>query len=77
MNGFPVGDFVREYAKAYLEADVETIRKLQELLLRHEICIDDSPNWDEPESHIGAPIKPRPHLSPGAIALPEPDDSHL
>ena len=33
LHGFPVGDYVRAYAKAYLEADVETIRKLQGLLL--------------------------------------------
>jgi hypothetical protein len=32
LGGFPVGDFVRAYAKAYFEAEVKTIRKLRELL---------------------------------------------
>jgi hypothetical protein len=71
LHGFPVEDFVRAYAKAYLEADVETIRKLQELLLGDisERSEPDAP----PDAPIGAPIKPRPHLNSGAIALPEPD----
>jgi hypothetical protein len=78
LNGFPVDDFVREYAKAYFEADIETIRKLQELLLRQEISIDDlshSPDSEAPDALKGAPLKPRPHLNSGAIALPEPDKS--
>jgi hypothetical protein len=71
LHGFPVEDFVRAYFKAYLEADVETIRKLQELLLGDvsEHSEPDAP----PDTPIGAPIKPRPHLNSGAIALPEPD----
>ena len=73
LNGFPVDDFVREYAKAYFEADIETIRKLQELLLRQEISIDDFPDSGAPDALKGAPLKPRPHLNSGAVALPEPD----
>jgi hypothetical protein len=75
LGGFPVGDFVRAYAKAYLEADVETIKKLRELL-------GVSSEYIEPEDHsgpdapIGAPLKPRPHLNSGAINLPKPDDSN-
>jgi hypothetical protein len=71
LCGFPVEDFVRAYFKAYLEADVVTIRKLQELLLGDisERSEPDAP----PDAPIGAPIKPRPHLNLGAIALPEPD----
>ena len=65
-------DFVREYAKAYFEADIETIRKLQELLLRQEISIDDSADSGAPGTLTGAPIKPSPHLNSGAAALPEP-----
>ena len=42
LNGFPVADFVREYARAYFDGDRETIRKLHELLLRREISIDNS-----------------------------------
>jgi hypothetical protein len=75
LHGFPVEDFVRAYLKAYLEADVETIRRLQKLLL------GDIPERSEPDSHpdshpdapVGAPIMPRPNLNSGAIALPEPD----
>jgi len=33
---------------------------------------DDSSNSDEPTAPARAPIKPRPHSSSGAIALPEP-----
>jgi hypothetical protein len=73
LHGFPVEEFVRAYSKAYLEADVETIRKLQELLLGNisERSERDAP----PGAPIGAHIKPRPHLNPGAIALPEPEKS--
>jgi len=72
LNGFPVDDFVREYAKAYLEADRETIRKLQELLLREEIFSDDSPDSGASDAQTGAPKKPRPGSNSGAVALPEP-----
>jgi hypothetical protein len=78
LNGLPLDDFVREYAKAYFEADIDTIRKLQQLLLRQEISIDDlshSPDSEAPDALKGAPLKPRPHLNSGAIALPEPDKS--
>jgi hypothetical protein len=74
LHGFPVEDFVRAYFKAYLEADVETIRKLQELL------IGDIPERSEPDAPpdapISAPIRPRPDLNSGAVALPEPDESN-
>ena len=75
LNGFPVEVFVREYAKAYFEGDIETIRKLQELLLRQEISIDDFPDSESPDALAGAPLKPRPHLNSGAVASPEPDKS--
>jgi len=32
LGSFPVSDFVRAYAKAYFEADVETITSLRKLL---------------------------------------------
>jgi hypothetical protein len=73
LNGFPVDDFVREYARAYFDGDRETIRNLQELLLRQELSIDDSPDSGAPDALKGAPLKPRPHLNSGAVALPEPD----
>jgi hypothetical protein len=75
LKGFPVDDFVREYARAYFDGDRETIRKLHELLLRREISIDDSPDSGTLDALKGAPLKPRPHLNSGAIALPIPDKS--
>ena len=54
LGAYPVDDFVRAYLKAYLEADVETIRKLQELLLGDLSDSPDSSGHSEPDSHIGA-----------------------
>jgi hypothetical protein len=73
LHGFPVDDFVRAYAKAYLEADVESIRNLQELLLGKELPLDDAQDSGEPGPFVGAPIKPRPNMDSGAVALPEPE----
>ena len=74
----PVGDFVRAYAKAYLEADVETIKKLQELLRNDkELLLGNASGSSEPDALVGTPVKPRPYLNSGAIALPEPDNSDL
>jgi len=70
LHGFPVEDFVQAYFKAYLDADVETIRKLQGLLLG-DISERSEPDMP-PDAPVGAPIKPRPSLNSGAIALPEP-----
>jgi len=71
LGGYPVDDFVRTYFKAYLEADVETIRKMQELLLGD---ISEPLEPDAlPDAPIGAPIKPRPNMNSGAIALPKPE----
>jgi hypothetical protein len=76
LRGFPVDDFVREFAKAYLEGDMETIRKLQGLLTG--TSPEESPSGGSgghaaPDAPIGAPRKPWPHLNSGAVALPEPD----
>jgi hypothetical protein len=75
LRGFPVGKYVRAYAKAYLEADVETIIKLQELLIGDASEHNDPGEPNGPDAPIGAPIKPRPHLNSGAVALPEPDST--
>jgi hypothetical protein len=75
LRGFPVRDYVRAYAKAYLEGDLETIRKLEGLLLgdtSERSGTDTSPDMP-PDAPIGAPKKPRPHLNSGAVALPEPN----
>jgi hypothetical protein len=67
LHGFPVEDFVRAYFKAYLEADVETLKKLWKLL---GADYPDAP----PDAPRGAHLKPRPNINSGAIALPMPDD---
>jgi hypothetical protein len=38
-----------------------------------EMLSDQSSNDDEPTDLVHAPVKPRPHLNPGASALPELD----
>jgi hypothetical protein len=70
LKGFPVDEFVRAYAKAYLEADLETIYKLQELILGPKVEGEDDPDFNGPDSSITAPKKPRPHfeLRCGCIA---------
>jgi hypothetical protein len=76
LRGFPVGDYVRAYALAYLEGDLETIRKLEGLLLGEpsERSGPDAPPGMSPDAPLGSPKKPRPHLNSGAVALPEPHD---
>ncbi|MGA2351714.1 MAG: hypothetical protein ABSF70_14870 [Terracidiphilus sp.] len=74
LRGFPVDDYVRAYAKAYLEADLETIRKLEELLTGDATKRSEPGDLSGPDAPIGAPIRPRPNLNSGAIALPVPDD---
>ncbi|MGA9671193.1 MAG: hypothetical protein WBQ94_18430 [Terracidiphilus sp.] len=78
LRGFPVEDFVREYAKAYFEADMETIAKLQGLLTGTSPetgPIQGSSSPGAPDAPVGKPVKPRPHINSGAMALPEPDES--
>jgi hypothetical protein len=77
LRGFPVGDYVRAYAMAYLEGDLHTIRKLEGLLLgdASERSEPEAPPDIPPDAPIGAPKKPRPHFNSGAVALPEPDES--
>lgn len=74
LGAYPADDFVRAYLKAYLEADLETIKKLQELLLGDLADAPDSTGPSEPDAVVGAPIKPRPHLNSGAVALPGPEE---
>lgn len=78
LRGFPVEEFVREYAKAYFEADIETINKFQALLTgvsSEARAGEGSPGPAAPDAPVGAPVKPRPHLNPDAVALPEPDEA--
>lgn len=74
LKGFPVDEFVRAYAKAYLEADLETIQKLQEIILGPDAQHRDDTDSNGPDSLLNAPKKPGPHLNSGAVALPEPKD---
>jgi hypothetical protein len=80
LHGFPVEGFVREFAKAYFEGDMETIRKLQGLLtgLSSETGTGEGPAGpaapDALDAPVGAPRKPRPHVNSGAVALPEPNE---
>src|SRR5579863_5699221 len=56
LRGFPVEDFVREYAKAYFEGDMETIRKLQGLLTgaSSEADANEGPSWPgDPDAPVG------------------------
>lgn len=78
LRGFPVEDFIREYAKAYFEADIETIMKLQGMLTgaSSESGAKEGPSGPgAPDAPVGEPVKPRPHLNSGAMALPEPDET--
>ena len=70
LGGYPVDDFVRAYAKAYFEADVESLRKLWKLLGED---YPDSADPRDSDAEVRAPIKPSPHLDSGAIALPAPE----
>lgn len=76
LGSYSVDDFVRAYALAYFEEDVETIKKLRELLGVSSEYIEPE-DRHEPDAMIGAPIQPRPHLNSGAIALPEPEEHDL
>ena len=77
LHGFPVGDYVRAFALAYLEGDLETIRKLEGLLVGDgsELSEPEAPPDISPDAPKGAPRQPRPHLNSGADVLPQPDDS--
>ena len=77
LRGFPVEEFVREFAKAYIEVDMDTIVKLQGLLTG--TSPEASPSGGSsgpaaPNAPVGARIKPRPGLNSGAVALPVPDE---
>lgn len=74
LGRYSVDDFVRAYAKAYLEADTETIRKLQEFLLRVTSENSGPEDLSGPDVFIAAPIQPRPHLNFGTVAVPEPKE---
>lgn len=47
---------------------------LRDLLVVHGFLHGDSSEDDEGDVLVGAPIRPRPHLNSGAVALELPDD---
>ncbi len=47
--------------------------ELEDLRNELEFLQDDSSEPGEPDALVGAPVKPAPRLSSGAIALPEPE----
>jgi hypothetical protein len=78
LRGFPVEEFVREFAKAYFEGDMEMILKLQGMLTgtSPETGPGEGPSGPAaPDAPVGASRKPRPHLNSGAVALPQPNES--
>ncbi len=74
LGRYPVDDFVRAYALAYLEADRETIKKLQEFLITVTAENSEPEDLSSPDALVGAPILPHPNLNSGAIAIPEPSN---
>jgi hypothetical protein len=54
------------------ELSEDELRELIELEMRD----DDSPDGDEPDGFVTAPLRPQPHSDAGAITLPEPDDQY-
>jgi hypothetical protein len=60
-------------------ADAERRAKLSPKYLAARAGSDPPPILGEPDSLVPAPLKPKPHLRSGAIALrePEPEDAFL
>jgi hypothetical protein len=71
LRGFPVEDFVRAYAKAYFEADVDSLKRLR-ALLGEEYKETGHPDAASPDAPVRSPLQPRPNLNSGAVALPMP-----
>jgi hypothetical protein len=55
-----------EWLRAYVE--------LADLQSELEFMRDNPAALDDPDALVYSPLKPRPHHSSGAIALPEPDE---
>jgi Arc/MetJ-type ribon-helix-helix transcriptional regulator len=60
-----------EKRKSLSEHIRSAVRKMME---RRGFLRDDSPEDDDGDVLVGAPIRPRPHLNSGAVALELPDD---
>jgi hypothetical protein len=50
--------------------------ELKQLEKELKTLLGDDSDPAEPDALVGAPLKPRPHLRSGAIALVEPDDPY-
>jgi hypothetical protein len=70
-------DLVREKEMERVEreerADAERRAKLSAKHLAPRAGSNPPPSLGEPDTLVGAPLKPKPHLRSGAIALPEPE----
>ena len=72
----PIKDMEMGHAK---HADAERRARLSSKYLAAPAGSDPPPILGEPDSPVPAPLKPKPHLRSGAVALrePEPDDAFL
>jgi hypothetical protein len=67
-------DLVKEKEMERAErADAERRAKLSPKYLAARAGSDPPPILGEPDTLVRAPLKPKPHLCSGAIALPEPE----
>jgi len=67
-ESLPAGAFVPS------DALVAVIVELDDLQNELRVVRGDSSDSDEPDTLIRVPLKPRPHMSSGAIALPETEE---
>ena len=51
--------------------------ELKDLERELKALVDDESDSPEPDAMVRVPLRPRPHLNSGAIALVEPDDPYL
>jgi hypothetical protein len=52
----------------------ETFGRYLRAVRRSRISRKQEPMSDEPDALVGTPVKPRPRLNSGAIALPKPNN---
>jgi hypothetical protein len=45
-------------------------------LIELEMRDDDSPDDDDPDAFVTAPLRPQPHSDAGSFVLPKPDDQY-
>jgi hypothetical protein len=76
-------DLVREKEMERVEREERVVREERadaERRAKHlapHAASNPPPSLGEPDTAVRAPLKPRPHLRSGAIALPEPEPEEL